>query len=333
MHIPDGILEPSVQAVTGVVAAGAIGFSLWKLRGSLEDRTAPLIGIMAAGIFAGQMVNYPLPLLGVSGHLMGGVLAAAVLGPWGAVVALANVLIVQCFLYADGGPASLGANVFNMGLIGGVIGYAIYDPLRRKIGGPRGAVIASVLASWFVIPLSALAFSIELSWGGQYAFSQVASLMLFYHVFIGIGEAAITGMVVAWIARVRPDLLYGANTVHRPAAHIGRTILAGLAVAASVAVFLAPLASQAEDGLEAVGEESRIGFNTQAVSFPAPFPDYEMPASAEVATEGAGQGGMNWAFLVTGGLGILGSLVTFVMAVGLSHSVQVGAVAERPHAA
>lgn len=328
MHIPDGFLAPPVLLATGLASLAGVGYSLYRLRGALEDRLTPMIGVMAAGIFAGQMVNFPLPLLPVSGHLMGGVLAAVVLGPWGAVIALANVLIVQCFLYADGGPLSLGANLFNMGLIGGALGYAVYDPLRRWIGGPRGTVIAAVLASWLIIPVSALAFAAEFTLGAdgaQYPFWTIAEAMLFYHALIGVGEAAITGMVTAWIVRVRPDLIYGGIDGQRAPslAGAGQAVLGGLAVAASVAVFLAPFASGYGDGLEHVA--GQLDFEEFALpGLPAPFPDYELPAIAAGDAEGSQPTDPTlWQSLATRGIGLLGTIVTFVLALGLAQTVRI----------
>jgi len=340
MHIADGILSPTTQIVTGLISVAAIGLSVVKLRASLEEKLAPMIGVMAAGIFAGQMVNFWLPPLPASGHLMGGVLAAVVLGPWGAILALANVLLVQCFLYADGGPASLGANLFNMGIIGGALGYAIYDPLRRWIGGAKGTVFAAVFASWAILPISALAFSVELAVGGAYPFSTVATSMLFYHVLIGIGEALITGLVVSWIVAVRPDLIYQPLRQPGQVARVSQAMLGGLAVAASVVLFLAPLASGESDGLERVGEE--LGFVEHATAgAPAPFPDYELTkregetvAGADVAGEGQPMAsGWLSAANVTRGLGLLGTAVTFVLGIVLAQSVR-GAPRARPaHAA
>src|SRR3954451_10382475 len=149
MHIPDGLLVPGVAMVTGVVGAGGLGYSLRAVERRLRERTTPLMGMMAAFVFAAQMVNFPVGP-GVSGHLLGGVLAAVMLGPWAGAVVIAAVLIVQCFLFGDGGLTALGANFVNMGLIGAVGGYAVYAAIRRTVGGGgRGGVIfAAMLAAW-----------------------------------------------------------------------------------------------------------------------------------------------------------------------------------------
>src|SRR5262245_48804337 len=207
MHIPDAVLEPRVVATTGVLGAAGLAYCLRQADKQLRDRTTPYMGILAAFIFAAQMVNFPVGL-GVSGHLLGGVLAAVMLGPWAGAVVIGAVLIVQCFLFADGGVTALGANFLNMGLIGSVGGYAIYMPIRRWIGGRRGILIAAMVASWFAVLLAAGACAIELSASGHRRdFFQVLSWMALVHAAIGIGEAVITGLVVRFILLTRPDLI------------------------------------------------------------------------------------------------------------------------------
>lgn len=330
MHVPDGLLDPLTILVMWALAGCGLFFALSQVRSTVGDRLAPLMGVLAAGIFAGQMVNFPLIGLQVSGHLMGGVLAAVVLGPWGAAIALSAVLVVQCLMFGDGGVLSLGANIFNMGLVGGTLGYVIYAAIRRAIPGPRGIVVGAVLASWLIIPVSALAFSIEMSAGGKVPFKTLVTWMLFYHVLIGLGEAIITGMVVSWIVRVRPDLIYGETDEPLHNHPWGRVVGAGLAVGLSIAVFAAPWASELSDGLEKVVNEKLIvqdfGLVEREVAF-APFPDYGLPTPP---ANGAGQGGA-WlsalsqsAGLVTAMMGFLGTLVTFGVAMAVAGSVHVG---------
>ncbi len=139
MHIPDAVLDPKVAVATGIIAAGGLAYALRKLEQQIGEKTTVLMGTMAAFVFAAQMVNFPVGP-GVSGHLLGGVLASVLLGPWAASVVIAAVLLVQCFLFGDGGVTALGANFINMGLIGAVGGYAIYATIRRSIGRqPRRA--------------------------------------------------------------------------------------------------------------------------------------------------------------------------------------------------
>ncbi len=139
MHIPDLLLDPKVTVVTGLVGAGGLLFCLRKTERQLGERTTVLMGTMSAFVFAAQMVNFPVGLM-VSGHLLGGVLAAVLLGPWAGAVVIAAVLLVQCFLFGDGGVTALGANFVNMGLVGAVGGYGVYAPIRRLIGGPEGGL-------------------------------------------------------------------------------------------------------------------------------------------------------------------------------------------------
>src|SRR3954447_5894587 len=167
MHIIDGLLDPKVAAATGAVAAAGLLAGLRTLERRLGERTTVLMGTMAAFVFAAQMVNFPLGPLLVSGHLLGGVLAAILLGPWAGAVVIGAVLIVQCLLFGDGGLTALGANFVNMGLIGAVGGYAIYAPTRRAIGGRAGILIGGMVAAWFSVLLASGAFAIELAASGR----------------------------------------------------------------------------------------------------------------------------------------------------------------------
>ena len=178
------------------MAAAGVGYCLRRLRRESSANAVPLVGVMAAALFAAQMVNLPLFVAPTSGHLVGGVLAAVVLGPWAGTVAIVAVLSVQCLLFADGGVTALGANAINMGLVGTWAGYAVFDAIRRLLPGRRGTVAAAVVASWVVTPVGAVACSVEMAAGGTVAFGPVVTAMLFYHVFIGVIEATITGLVV-----------------------------------------------------------------------------------------------------------------------------------------
>src|SRR5262245_9782220 len=168
MHIPDAVLEPRVVATTGVLGAAGLAYCLRQADKQLRDRTTPYMGILAAFIFAAQMVNFPVGP-GVSGHLLGGVLAAVALGPWAGAVVIGAVLIVQCFLFGDGGLTALGANFLNMGIIGSVGGYAIYDPIRRAIGGLRGVLLGAMIAAWFAVLLASGAFAVELAFSSGWS--------------------------------------------------------------------------------------------------------------------------------------------------------------------
>jgi cobalt/nickel transport system permease protein len=304
MHIPDMVLDAKIAGLTSVIGAAGLILALRKLERQLGDRTTVMMGTMSAFVFAAQMVNFPVGPT-VSGHLLGGVLASVMLGPWAGAVVIAAVLIVQCFLFADGGVTALGANFINMGLVGSAGGYAIYAAIRRAISGQKGILIGAMLAAWFSVLLAAGAFSIELAAAGRRDdFFRVLSWMALVHAAIGFGEAIITGMVVRFLLLRRPDLFEPADE-HTTELAAGnpwvQTIVAGLGISMAVAAFLAPFASDKPDGLEWVGE--KFGFVREAppVSpLPAPLPDYQLPLP-----------GLEHVKLATAVAGLLGTVVVF----------------------
>lgn len=320
MHIPDGFLDPMVLAATAALALIGIALALGRLKRQVEDRLVPLLGVTAAGIFAGQMVNFPLFGLPVSGHLLGGVLAAVVLGPWGGALSLTAVLIIQCLLFGDGGVTALGANVVNMALIGSLGGYGVYAVLRRALAGPQGTVMAAVVASWLIVPWAGLAFAVEMSAGGELKFAPLATLMLSYHVLIAFGEALLTGSAVAWLLRVRPELIYEGAAHDHPTRRWGGVAAAGLSMALAIAAFGSPFASHFSDGLEAVAEQLGFLDKQVAVAF-APFPDY---ALASDLAGGPAAGFFGKAAIVTAALGILGTLATWIFALSMARTLRLG---------
>jgi cobalt/nickel transport system permease protein len=314
MHISDAMLDPRTLVATGAIAAGGLAYSVARLKGQLRDRTTVLMGITSACVFAAQMVNFHILVLPVSGHLLGGVLAAVMLGPWAGACVIATVLIVQCLLCGDGGLTALGANFVNMGLIGSVVGYAIYAPIRRAVGGQRGVLIGSMAAAWFSVILASGAFAVELAASGRRAdFFNVLGWMVLIHAAIGLGEAIITGLVVRFVLQVRPDLIHDAKEETPRALRWGQVAFAGLGIAMAVAIFLAPLASEFPDGLEAVG--MRLNFLDEekpaAPIVPAPIPDYEMP-------------GLGWKPLATASAGAVGTLVVFGVGLALARAFASG---------
>ncbi|NPV54251.1 MAG: energy-coupling factor ABC transporter permease [Firmicutes bacterium] len=173
------------------------------------ESSAPLMGVMGAFIFAAQMLNFPVAG-GTSGHLIGGVLAATLLGPYRATLVMTAILIVQCLLFQDGGLTALGANVLNMGVIATMIGYAVFVAVRKAFGGGvRGVSRGAFVASWFSVVLAAAAASLELALSGTAPLGVVLPAMVGWHMLIGIGEGLITAGVVAYLAHVRPDLIEG----------------------------------------------------------------------------------------------------------------------------
>lgn len=304
MHIPDVVLSPSVAAATGVVGAAGFAYGLRRLERESGEKTVVLMGMMAAFLFAAQMVNFPV-FPGISGHLLGGLLASVLLGPWAGACAVGAVLIVQCLVFSDGGLTALGANFVNMGLIGSVGGYAIYAPIRRAIGGRRGVLLGAMIAAWLSVILAAGAFAVELSAGGRGVFLPVLGWMAMVHAAIGLGEALITGVVVRFVLLTRPDLIHHIDdspSGSGAAARWGQVAFAGLAMALGVAIFIAPFAWDSPDGLEHVA--SRFGF----ISENAPaflkglIPDYKLTAiggdNFRIATAGAGAVGTIAVFAV-----------------------------------
>jgi cobalt/nickel transport system permease protein len=214
MHIPDGFINGAASAGFGAVAAGGVGLSVRQTGRYLSDRQVPLAGLVAAFVFAAQMVNFAV-LPGMSGHLLGGVMAAVLVGPWAALLVLAVVLGVQGLVFADGGLSALGLNVVNMGIIGAVGGYLLYRVLLRVLRRLPGSVApAAGLAAAVSVPLAAMGFAVEYALGGtaSVALGTVVATLLWTHVLIGIGEGVLTAMVVAAVMRSRPDIVYGAPT-------------------------------------------------------------------------------------------------------------------------
>ncbi|MGP4053741.1 energy-coupling factor ABC transporter permease [Mycobacterium sp. 4D054] len=215
MHMSDGIVGAPVSVFFMMVAIAALAVCAWRAREELDERTVPLAGLVAAFIFAVQMVNFPI-LPGVSGHLLGGALAAILVGPFTGALCVAIVLVVQALLFADGGVTALGTNITNMSVFGVAAGYGtallLYRLIRR---GRDNVAVAGVGVIAFVSGLvgtvcAAMGFVLEYALGGAATTSlgTVAAYMFGTHVLIGIGEGAITALTVVAVVRARPDLVY-----------------------------------------------------------------------------------------------------------------------------
>ncbi|MBX7454060.1 energy-coupling factor ABC transporter permease [Mycolicibacterium sp. 3033] len=214
MHMSDGIVNAPVSLLFVGIAALALGLCVYRARTELDERTVPLAGLVAAFIFAVQMVNFPI-LPGVSGHLLGGALAAILVGPFTGALCVAVVLIVQALLFADGGVTALGTNIVNMSVIGVTAGYLtavlLYRLLRRKTEVSVGILGAlSFVAALIGTVSAAMGFVVEYALGGAASTSlgTVATYMFGTHVLIGVGEGVITALTVMAVARARPDLVY-----------------------------------------------------------------------------------------------------------------------------
>jgi cobalt/nickel transport system permease protein len=305
MHIPDGFLDGRTAAVSAALSVTALGVALNHAKRSMPPRRIPLLGLTASFIFAAQMLNFPVAG-GTSGHLIGAVLAAILLGPSGAVVAITAVLIVQALLFADGGILALGANVFNMAVAGSVGGYALYRLVRRFAPGDRGQLLAAGFSSWAITVSMSLLCAGELAWSGTSPWSITFPAMANIHMIIGLGEGIITMLAVAAIARVRPDLLEEGNGIPAGSAY-GPFLVYGAIIVLGLVFFISPFASPWPDGLERVA--SALGFEGKALSPPvihAPIAGYRIP-------------GLGSSAFATGVAGAVGVVVVFGLSFLFAH--------------
>lgn len=213
MHIPDGFFDAPTSIGAAVIAAGAVGASLKLSKGKMESEVAPVAGLTAVFIFAAQMINFPVAL-GTSGHLIGGALAAILIGPWAAMLAMTVVLAVQALVFADGGLTALGLNIVNMGIITVLVGYSIFNLAMRILPKKRiGILIAAGLAAFISVPASSTGFVIQYAIGGTATFElqDVFLAVTGVHLLIGLGEALITVLVVSSVLAARADLVTSAR--------------------------------------------------------------------------------------------------------------------------
>lgn len=266
LHIPDGFLNFTVSIVCWVISAITISLAVSRSNKSLGERQIPLMGVMAAFIFAAQMINFPVAG-GTSGHLLGGTLAAITLGPWAAMLVMTAVITVQALLFQDGGLLVMGANILNMGLITVAIGYGLY----RSVSSANRTLklVVAGIAAWLSVMAGALFTSLQLWLSGTSQLQIVIPAMLTVHALIGLGEALITVAALGFILQTRPDLL-GENSESAKGSR--GWVFAGALISLAV-VLLSPLASADPDGLERVA--GNLGFLGKGAS--APFqliPDY-----------------------------------------------------------
>lgn len=262
------------------------------------------MGLAAAFVFAAQMLNFPVAG-GTSGHLLGAVLIAVLLGPGAAIVVMSAVLIVQCFLFADGGVLSLGANIFNMGVVAPLSGYGVYKALRVVLKGNRGQLVSVGIAAWCSTVFASVFCTGELAWSGIVAWNVGFPAMANVHILIGVGEALITTLVIAAIGHTRPDLLEE-NAAERPNGGYIPPLVYGSLICIGLVIFVSPFASRWPDGLEKVA--ASLGFDQKAVMqplTPAPLAEYQVPGlgSPSVATMLAGVVGI-----------VIVSVLSFVLA-------------------
>ena len=304
MHIPDGFLSPPVAIATGIASAAVIAVALNRTRESLGLRQAPIMGLTTAFVFAAQMINFPVAG-GTSGHLLGGALASVVLGsPWAATLAMSTVFIIQSVLFADGGITALGANIFNMGLVGIWVGWWLLQPLQRLLGGSRNRLpLAAGIAAGLSVVAAAICVAIELAISGTVALNIALPAMVGVHILIGIGEGLITGGVLTYLVKVRPDLLPG----EQPQLQKWLVPVIGVLLISGV---LSLFASSWPDGLDSVAE--KYGFKDQeaaAIENPTPLADYKVKGLEEQP-------------IGTSIAGLLGSAVSFGAAFGIAQLVK-----------
>ncbi|MET9604416.1 energy-coupling factor ABC transporter permease [Streptomyces sp. NPDC006512] len=284
MHVPDGFINAPVSVAAGVVAAGAVAVSLRGARRELDERTAPLAGLVAAFIFAVQMLNFPVAA-GTSGHLLGGALAAILVGPYTGVLCVSVVLLMQGILFADGGLTALGVNITVMGGVTVLVAYAVFRGLLKVLPATRRSVtVAAFTGALLSVPAAAAAFTLVYAVGGttDVPIGKVLTAMVGVHVLIGIGEALITAATVGAVIAVRPDLVHAARGLGAPlklrvggelvdapaapapaaapaAARSTRAVwLTGLATALVLAGVVSFYASASPDGLEKVAADKGI---------------------------------------------------------------------------
>lgn len=286
MHIPDGFLDARTSLATAALATTGVGFAVARLSRTLPERRVPAVGLAAAFVFAAQMLNFPVAA-GTSGHLVGAALAASLLGTGAAVLVMTSVLVLQCFLFADGGLTALGANVFNMALVAPYTAAIVMALVRRVAGGgPRARLFGAAFGAWCSTMAAALACTGELATSGTAPWSVALPAMGLVHALIGLGEAVITALVLASLARLAPERAEAPATGGSLAARLAPALVASL----GLALFVAPFASPWPDGLEHVAERLGFAHRVQAPHLPSPLPDYALPGwtgGTSVAAAGA----------------------------------------------
>lgn len=313
MHIPDGYINLVTSAGSGVLAAGGLGAALKRTGRVMAEKQIPLAGLLAAFVFALQMMNFPVAA-GTSGHILGGALAAILLGPSMGILVVAVVVIVQALIFVDGGVSALGLNILNMAIVTAPVGWGVFRWLMKILPKTTASALgATMVAGWVSMIASSSFFVIEYAIGGQGGVpaGTVFGAMTGVHALIGIGEGLISAVVVGAVLAVRPDLVLGSadlgltRTATTPSGKaVGGFVAAGLAATVALVLVVAPLASSAPDGLEMVAEET--GFAAAAENHPveSPLADYGVAGiqNERVGTVLAGGIGVGVTFLVGFGL-------------------------------
>jgi cobalt/nickel transport system permease protein len=282
LHTPDGFLSVTISIIFWLISILIVGLAVKRGQETLNQKQIPLMGIMAAFIFAAQMINFPVAG-GTSGHLLGGVLAAIILGPWSGMLVMTSVVGLQAVLFQDGGLLAMGANIFNMGLLTALIGYGLYAVVRKQNKPIQFGVIG--IAAWVSVLASAFFTSFQIWLSGTSPARIVFPAMLSIHALIGIGEAIITVAAFSFINQVRPDLIGDQNSPKT--GNIGWIFAGGIITI--LVVLLSPFASVNPDGLEMVAAD--LGFLELAQANPfSIFSDYIIPSieNSNVSTIASG---------------------------------------------
>lgn len=318
MHAPDGFLTAGTAIATGAISAGTVSVALKQAKTQMSEKMVPLAGITAAFVFAAQMFNFPVAA-GTTGHLLGGALAAILLGPHIGALVVTVVVVVQALAFADGGLTALGYNVLNMAIVPAYGGFAVYSGFRKLLPKGKGGVIAATgLAAGISVVLSAAAFSIQWLFGASapVPFDTVFGAMVGVHILIGIGEGLISALTIGAVLASRPDLVFGARDLE-PAqleesgkVPLRAFIIGGLAVTLLVATVVSQFAVDSPDGLEFVAEDT--GFISSAE-------EHNLGESifADYATSGINNETLSLAIAGTAGV-----LITLAVGYGLFRAIR-----------
>lgn len=272
LHIPDGFLSLPVSGLGWLLFIAFLGYALYRTQKQLGERQIPLMGVLAAFVFAAQMLNFPVAG-GTSGHLLGATLVAIFLGPWAMMIVMTCVIGVQALVFQDGGLLALGFNVVNMGLISGLVGYAAYRAIVGLLRQtPISYLMGAGVGAWFGTVIAAVATALELSLSGTSPLNIALPAMFGVHILIGLGEALITVAAVSFVRQSRPDLLLNTDSTTQSGS---RWVAVGVLIALAL-VFVSPLADPNPDGLERVAINQGFDGQAQDPTYTI-LPDYTVP--------------------------------------------------------
>ena len=302
MHIPDGFLSVPVSILLWLITILVVGYALKRVSADLGERQVPIMGVLAAAIFAGQMLNFAVAG-GTSGHLIGAALAVIILGPWAATIVLTCVITVQALIFQDGGLLVLGANIFNMAIVGVTVAYMVFRTIRRLVGDrPWGLLASGFVAAWASVEIAALGTALELALSSTTPANIAIPAMGGVHALIGIGEGLITAGALTFLRTSRSDLL---KINEQTPAHGNLVWIIGLVMALLLAV-ASPLASRHPDGLISVA--THYGFiSTEQDPLFRLIPHYLFP-------------GVEDKTLATILAALLGTLIVFLVALSVAYA-------------